>query len=91
MKNIGASREWYQSKKEHCDRLIKNIVLGNKGDGESKEVRSELEERFIDDLETLRGYVDRLEDPVNLLSRLKEATRVLNIVADWGLENNDDI
>jgi len=92
MKNIDASIEWYRSNQGHCDALIKDIVLGNKGDGEHKEERSHQEDRFIDDLENLRGYVDRLEKrKLSLPSKLQETTRVLEILSNWGLENNDNI
>ena len=92
MKAIEKPREWCQSKKGHCDALINDIVLlGNKGDGENKEDRSQQEEKFINDLENLKGYVNRLEDQVNLPRKLEGAITVLEMVAHWGLENNDNI
>ena len=92
MKTINESREWYQSKKGHCDALIKDIVLlGHKAHGENKEDRSHQEEMFIKGLENLKGYVDRLEDQVNLPGKLEEAIKVLAMVAKWGIGNNDDI
>ena len=39
MKAIEKLREWYQSKKGHCDALIEDVVLLDKIDGESKEDR----------------------------------------------------
>ncbi len=92
MKAIEKPREWYQSKKDHCDALIKDIVLsGHKAHGEHKEDRSQQEEKFIEGLEHLKGYVDRLEDQVNLPSKLEGAIAVLKMVAHWGLGNNDVI
>ncbi len=92
MKAIEKLREWYQSKKGHCDALIKDIVLsGHKVHGESKEDRSHQEEMFIKGLENLKGYVDRLEDQVNLPGKLEEAITVLVMVANLGIGNNDTI
>ena len=92
MKAIEKPREWYQSKKGHCDALIKDIVLlGNKGDGEYKEERSQLEETFIEDMENLKVHLGRLKAKGDLPSKLAEAIKVLAMVAKWGIGNNDDI
>ena len=89
MKNIDASIEWYRSNQGHCDALIKDIVLlGNKGDGEDKEDRSHQEDRFIDDLETLRGCLEIFKTNGDLPSKLQETNTVLEILSNWGLENN---
>ena len=92
MKAIEKPIEWYQSKKGHCDALIKDIVLlGNKGDGEYKEERSQLEETFIEDMENLKVHLGRLKAKGDLPSKLAEAIKVLAMVAKWGIGNNDDI
>ena len=92
MKAIEKPIEWYQSKKGHCDALIKDIVLsGNKGHGESKVERSKLEETFIEDMENLKVHLGRLKAKGDLPSKLAEAIKVLAMVAKWGIGNNDDI
>ncbi len=85
MKAIEKLREWYQSKKGHCDALIEDVVLLDKIDGESKEDRSQQEEDFIDCLQRLRGCLISVKEAESLHSKIECLLKVDEIIDHWGM------